>query len=163
MPMAEHRCSGLDEAALGRCAAVMAVRLEPGTVLWLQGELGAGKTTFMRALLRALGWQGPVKSPTYTLVESYPLPPFTLHHFDLYRLADPEELAFAGIRDYADGQAVLGIEWPDKGAGFLPPADLVLQVRGTGLQRELLATALSSRGEGLVQALAAFDATGGTR
>lgn len=107
-------------------------------VVYLQGDLGAGKSFLVRALIQALGWPAAVKSPTYSLIESYDLAWGPVHHLDLYRLADPEELDYLGIRDLcAQDPSLLLIEWPSKGLGFLPEADLVLRLEGSGTSREL--------------------------
>ena len=124
-----------------------------GLVIFLQGELGAGKTTLVRGLLRALGWTGPVKSPTYTLLESYELAQRRLYHLDLYRLADPEELEYLGLRDL-EANALLLIEWPEAFRKALPPADLVIAIRYADAARELNLSACSPAGEALLDSLA---------
>ncbi|MGH8443689.1 MAG: tRNA (adenosine(37)-N6)-threonylcarbamoyltransferase complex ATPase subunit type 1 TsaE [Solimonas sp.] len=108
-------------------AAVAAwLRARRGAVLFLRGDLGAGKTTFARGLLRALGVSGAVRSPTYTLLEPYEIGGRTVLHMDLYRLQDPEELVALGARDYAPDSSVWIVEWPERGTGFLPAPTLDL-------------------------------------
>ncbi len=120
--------------------------LLPGTVVFLKGELGMGKTTLARGVLRAFGHQGAVKSPTYTLVEPYQLGDTALFHFDLYRLGDPEELEFMGIRDYFDGASVVLLEWPERGAAYLPVPDLLISIELGGNGRSLRFAAATERG-----------------
>ena len=124
--------SEADTLALGQRLATV---LAKGGVLYLQGDLGAGKTTLSRGLIQSLGHAGAVKSPTYTLVEPYELPCGRLYHFDLYRLNDPEELELIGIRDYFDPAAICVVEWPDKGGDAIPEPDLILELEKAGTGR----------------------------
>jgi tRNA threonylcarbamoyladenosine biosynthesis protein TsaE len=128
-----------DEQATLALGAAVGFALEPGLVIYLSGELGAGKTTLARGLLRALGHTGPVKSPTYTLVEVYEVSRLHLHHFDFYRFRDPREWTDAGFRESFNGRTVSLIEWPEKAAGQLPPADLRIHLGllATGRSAEL--------------------------
>lgn len=139
-------CSLADEAATLAFGAQLARELTPGLTFYLEGDLGAGKTTLVRGMLRGLGYNGRVKSPTYTLAETYSLPAFELYHFDLYRLHDPREWMDAGFRDVSDGQAVSLIEWPDKAAGWLPPPDVIVRLRMADEAREVECEAASAGG-----------------
>jgi tRNA threonylcarbamoyladenosine biosynthesis protein TsaE len=121
-----------DEAATLALGRDLAATLRPGMVVWLSGDLGAGKTTLVRGLLRAYHFEGRVKSPTFTLVEHYPFSSFNLYHFDLYRFADPEEWEDAGFREYFNDRSICLVEWPEKGDGMLPGADLLIRLEWAG-------------------------------
>jgi tRNA threonylcarbamoyladenosine biosynthesis protein TsaE len=115
--------------------------LPPGALVFLHGDLGAGKTTLVRGFLRAAGFADAVKSPTFTVVEEYHLVTCTVHHFDLYRLGSPDELEWLGFRDYLRGDAICFIEWPERAGALLPVPDLELTLRYTdaGRSAELIA------------------------
>ena len=117
-------------------AALWTILPEKG-LIFLQGELGAGKTTLVRGFLRAAGFTGAVKSPTFTLVEEYTLDDRKIFHFDLYRLSDPEELEWIGIRDYFDQNSLCFIEWAERGEGFLPQPDIIISLTVQGLGRNI--------------------------
>ena len=145
--MSEVTLFAEDEAAmLALGARIASVTGGKGT-LYLHGDLGAGKTTLSRGLIRGFGHEGKVKSPTFTLVEPYEIAGVRVFHFDLYRLVDPEELEFLGIRDYFEGDALCLIEWPERGAGVLPKADLDITITAHGSGRALRLTPSGERGE----------------
>jgi tRNA threonylcarbamoyladenosine biosynthesis protein TsaE len=142
-----------DERATLALGAALAATLEPGLTIHLGGDLGAGKTTLVRGVLRALGHEGPVRSPTYALVEVYEVSRLHLHHFDFYRFHDPREWIDAGFRESFNGRTVSLIEWPQRAAGLLPPADLEIALELPATGRDAVLTSKSLRGQKCLAAL----------
>ncbi|MBL8403812.1 MAG: tRNA (adenosine(37)-N6)-threonylcarbamoyltransferase complex ATPase subunit type 1 TsaE [Dechloromonas sp.] len=142
-----------DEAVTQRLGERLAPMLQPGMVIFLEGDLGAGKTTLSRAIIRALGHTGAVKSPTYSLVEVYVISSLYLYHFDFYRFETPEEFLDAGFDEYFNDTALCLVEWPERAQGCLPPADLRLRLYHAGVGRVLEAVADSPKGQACLDAL----------
>ncbi|WP_241235001.1 tRNA (adenosine(37)-N6)-threonylcarbamoyltransferase complex ATPase subunit type 1 TsaE [Amphritea opalescens] len=142
-----------DEAAMVGFGQQLAQAISGGEVIFLNGDLGMGKTTLSRGVLQGFGHQGSVKSPTYTLVEPYELEALTVFHFDLYRLGDPEELEYLGIRDYFTDQSICLIEWPERGEGILPVADLLLTINVEQRGRRITWQAQTEKGRQLADKL----------
>lgn len=142
-----------DAAATERVGAALAPTLAGGMVMTLEGDLGAGKTTLVRGLLRALGWTGTVRSPTYTLVENYPVSSLYLYHFDFYRFADPEEWETAGLAEYFRSDSVCLVEWPERVAGLLPAPDLALVLAHAGAGRNITMRSGSAEGDRCLDAV----------
>ena len=126
-------------------------------VIYLHGELGAGKTTVARGLVRELGIDAPVKSPTYTLVELYETQARRVVHFDLYRLQDPEELEFLSAREYFTPDHTCLVEWPERGAPYLPPPDLTVNIEYAGTERRVELTAAGPAGARILTTLSAMS------
>ena len=136
-----------DEAATRALGARLAQVLDPGLSLYLHGDLGSGKTTLVRGLLRGLGYEGRVKSPTYALVELYTVSRLNLYHFDFYRFRDPKEWRDAGFQEYFNEASVCLVEWPEKAAGLLPDADLDIALEFAGDGRDLSVSAGTEDGK----------------
>ena len=124
----EIKLNGTTEEDTMFVAGMFAMAIGAGGVIYLEGDLGAGKTTFVRGFMRGLGFLDAVKSPTFTLVEPYELGRGQVYHFDLYRLGHPEELEYLGVDDYFNENALCLIEWPEKGSGYLPDCDILLSI-----------------------------------
>jgi|TARA_B110000967_G_scaffold91107_1_gene93665 tRNA threonylcarbamoyladenosine biosynthesis protein TsaE len=124
----EIKLIGASEEDTMFVAGLFATAIGAGGVIYLEGDLGAGKTTFVRGFMRGLGFLDAVKSPTFTLVEPYELGRGQVYHFDLYRLGHPEELEYLGVDDYFNENALCLIEWPEKGSGYLPDCDILLSI-----------------------------------
>lgn len=133
--------------------AELAATCSGGALIYLVGDLGMGKTTLCRGVLRALGHRGAVKSPTYTLIEPYELAAITAYHFDLYRLSCPEELEYMGIRDYFSKGSLCLVEWPGKGAGVLPPADIEVRIEAIEKGRKLTLQGYTPEGQAMLERL----------
>jgi tRNA threonylcarbamoyladenosine biosynthesis protein TsaE len=131
----------------------LAAHLEAPCVIYLEGDLGAGKTTLVRGVLRGLGHQGSVRSPTYTLIEPYEIAGLHLFHLDLYRLGDAEELEYLGLRDLLGEKSILLVEWPERGSGHLPPPDVRIHIAHEVRGRDLELLARGAIGERLVAAV----------
>ena len=142
-----------DEAATSAFGARLARILRPGLSLHLRGDLGSGKTTLVRGLLRGLGFAGRVKSPTYTLVELYTVSRLNLYHFDFYRFREPKEWRDAGLDEHFNDLSVCLVEWPEKAAGQLPPADIDIRFEFVGDGRDLDLSAGTESGKACLNRL----------
>jgi tRNA threonylcarbamoyladenosine biosynthesis protein TsaE len=155
MPSSHHTYTLPGEAATLALGAALAAVIVPGLTLYLHGDLGAGKTTLTRGLLRALGHTKPVKSPTYALVELYVFSGYILYHFDFYRFNRPEEWLEAGLDEHFNAQSVCLVEWPEKAGNLLPPADVnvVIEIPDNEDARRVTLTAHGERGTTCLNAL----------
>ncbi len=151
--MTEHHWELPDEAATAALATRLAGALDEGLVIYLHGDLGAGKTSFARALLGAVGVGERIKSPTYSLVESYLAQGRPAWHLDLYRIADPGELEWLGLDALSDPAALVLVEWPERGAGALPAADLIVHLAYAGTGRDARMEPRTERGARIVSRL----------
>jgi tRNA threonylcarbamoyladenosine biosynthesis protein TsaE len=142
-----------DETAMEALGGRLAAACAGGCLIHLRGDLGAGKTTFTRGFLRRLGHEGPVKSPTYTLVEPYEPGGRRVFHLDLYRLGDPGELEYIGLRDLLDDDSLCLVEWPEQGEGMLPPADVEVIIDYAPQGREVRLVAHTRRGAAVLDLL----------
>lgn len=143
------------EESMESLGASLANALKGGAVVYLEGDLGMGKTTIVRGILRGLGYEGPVKSPTYTIVEPYDFVGLEVFHFDLYRVTNAEELEYMGIRDYFSAAGLCLIEWAEMGAGVLPEADVVVSLALLPQGRKVSITSNTERGNSALGLIAA--------
>jgi tRNA threonylcarbamoyladenosine biosynthesis protein TsaE len=143
---------GIGETSLAAIAEQLSRLVDVGGVIYLVGPLGAGKTTFARALLTSLGVGSRVKSPTYSLIESYIVGALGIQHIDLYRIADPEEIEWLGLRDFAEPQLWL-IEWPERAAGEIPAPDLIVNLAHAGSVRDLRLAAKTPKADKWLESL----------
>ena len=148
----------IDENAMVAIGKQLGAAMNGQALVFLEGQLGAGKTTLSRGVLRAFGHQGHVKSPTYTLVEPYSFGEKMVYHFDLYRLADAEELEYMGIRDYFSPGNFCLVEWPERGAGILPEPDMVVTILAAGNSRSIELSAQTAIGERILAIMNNYDA-----
>lgn len=142
-----------NEAAMQALGGQFAQRMPRGCVVYLRGDLGAGKTTLVRGIIKGFGFRGKIKSPTYTLVEPYEVGGFKVYHFDLYRLSDPEELDYIGFRDYLADYTQILVEWPEHGQGYLPAADIDIEIEYAGQGRKIVLLDGSARGLQVIRQL----------
>ena len=146
-------CTITDATAMESLGAALARAIGGGLMIHLRGELGAGKTTLVRGFLRGLGHAGGVRSPTYTLIEPYETAARRVYHLDLYRLGDAEELEWIGLRDLLDADSVTLVEWPERGEGVLPTADLSISIEYFATGRRVHLNAHSEAGEKVLRQL----------
>ena len=142
-----------DAAATARLGKALAPGVAPARVLHLRGELGSGKTTLVRGLLRALGFQGRVKSPTYTLVEPYEVSSLHFYHFDFYRLRDSSEWLSSGFREYFNPDSFCLVEWPERAGAALPAPDVEVRLEHAGAARRARLQAFTPAGEAWLSSL----------
>lgn len=156
--MTRHSIQGelRGEAAQEAFGRALVSAAEAPMLVFLEGDLGAGKTTLTRGMLQGLGHQGPVKSPTYTLIEPYDIAGRRFYHLDLYRVGDPDELEYLGLREMLAEDAIMVVEWPERGAGWLPEPDLRIRIAHAGAVRTLSVEAVRAGGRAVLGSLAAL-------
>lgn len=142
-----------NEQATQKIGALLATLCPKTFIIYLYGNLGAGKTTFTRGFLAGLGYEGKVKSPTYTIVEPYQIGSESIYHFDFYRLKDPEELEYIGVQDYFVANAICLVEWPEQGGQLLPPADVACYIDPDNTGRQIRIKAHTVLGEEVLRRL----------